>query len=85
MGRITQVKSFWFDGEKIKKPSEMDSIVNQFLKDTPGILNTPDYFPEVSWGELGSYVICNITYQLTTHKVINTEKNNKNNNNSSQT
>jgi hypothetical protein len=62
--RVTQVKSFWFDGTKITNPKDLDDVVNQFLRDTPGILNTPDYFPDISWGELGNYVICNLTYQI---------------------
>lgn len=72
--RIRQTKSFWYDASKIF-PEEMDLKVNQFLKDTPGILCTPEFVPEISWGEVGGFVICNVTYYLlTTKSIIDSKK-----------
>lgn len=70
--RIEQIKSFWFDTSKVFPP-QMDQEVNAFLKNTPGIICTLEDFPDIQWGEVGHYVICNVTYRsTTTHKIIGT-------------
>jgi hypothetical protein len=77
--RIKQTKSFWFEGSKVY-PSEMDKEVNLFLQDTPGILCTAEFVPEVSWGEVGGFVICSVSYYtLTTSNVIRNNNKSKDN------
>ncbi len=62
--RIAQTKSFWFEGLKPLNPEHMDTEVNKFLSDTPGIICTDDDWPDVSWGEVGPYIVCNVSYRI---------------------
>ncbi len=63
--RITQTKVFWFAINEYLTPEKIESDVNRFLKETPGILTTVDFEPQLVWSEIGNYIVCYVTYQTT--------------------